>query len=394
MKHPHILLFTGKGGVGKTTIAAATAIRAADLGHRTLLMSADPAHSLSDALQKSLGPEPKAVEPNLYAQEIDVYYSIRKYWGALRDYVLRVFKWQKVDETLAEEFAALPGMEEGASFLWVEKFYREGEFDAIIIDSAPTGETLKLLSLPLVGQWWMERIFPIHKKVTKRLGPMVRAVTNVPIPEDETYEAVEDLYSKLLAIHEVLADPDRSAIRLVLNPERMVIQEASRMYTYLQLYGYPVDAAIVNRILPDDGSNTFRNYIRAQKRHLHEIEEAFAPLPIFRVPHLGQEVFGTRLLRQIGERLYEQKDPTTIFVKERSYLLKAQNGAYLLEIHLPLLQKGDVSVTQYGDELVIQVRNQRRNFFLPKFLAYYTASSARLQEGWLRVHFDKPKQVE
>lgn len=394
MKHPRILLFTGKGGVGKTTIATATAVRASGLGHRTLLMSADPAHSLADAMDQTLGPEPQNIEKNLYAQEIDVYYTIQKYWGVLRDYVLRVFRWQKVNEILAEELAIFPGMEEGAAFLWVEKFYREGDFDLIIIDSAPTGETLKLLSLPQVGQWWMERIFPIHRKVAKGLGPMVRMVTDAPMPEEHTYEAVEDLYEKLLSVHKVLSDPNINSIRLVMNPEHMVIQEARRTYTYFGLFGYPVDAAIVNRILPDEsGSSLFHPYLEAQKRHMGEIEEAFAPLPILRVPHLGREVFGIPLLRQLGEKLYGDKDPISIFQKERAYFLEPEEESYLMGVHLPLLEKGDVSVVQFGDQLVVQVKNQRKNFFLPKFLAYYKAASARLEDGWLRVRFEKPSKT-
>ncbi len=387
-----VLLFTGKGGVGKTTIAAASAIRAAELGHRTLLISSDPAHSVSDALDRMLGPEPQEVAKNLWAQEIDVYYTIQKYWGTLRDYILQVFKWQKVDDLIAEELAVFPGIEEGASFLWVEKFYREADFDLIIIDSAPTGETLKLLSLPQVGQWWMERIFPVHRKVARSVGPVVRMMTDVPLPEDETYEAVEDLYGKLMSIHKVLSDPRISSIRLVVNPERMVIQEARRTYTYLQLYGYPVDAAVVNRILPEEESSSslFRKYLESQRQHMTEIEEAFSPLPIFKAAHMGQEVFGIPLLRQIGEALYRDKDPASIFSQQPPYHLKSENGDYLLEIHLPFFEKGDVSVLQFGDHLVVQIRNQRRSFFLPRSLAYYTATLARLEDGWLKVRFAKP----
>jgi len=395
VKGSRILLFMGKGGVGKTTIAAATALRASELGHRVLVMSADPAHSLADALDRPLGPEPEEVEANLWAQEINVYHSIQKYWGTLRNFILQVFRWQKVDEILAEEMAALPGMEEGAAFLWVDKFYREGEFDLIIIDSAPTGETLTLLSLPQVGQWWMERVFPLQRRVARVVGPIVRAVTGAPFPQEEVYGEVEDLYGRLLKIHEVFCDPEVSSIRLVLNPERMVIQEALRSYSYLQLYGYPVDAAIVNRILPEVSSDpAFETYRQAQNRYLREIEEAFAPLPIFRVPHLGQEVFGLALLQELGERLYRDRDPGEVFLKEKPYRLTAQDGAFLLEIHLPSFAKEEVSVLHYGDELVIQVKNQRRNFFLPNFLAFYSATGAHLEEGWLRVRFEKPPQAQ
>lgn len=385
---PRVLLFTGKGGVGKTTIAAATAMEAARRGYRTLIMSSDPAHSLADALDRDLEPEPVEVTTDLWAQEIDVYYSIQKYWGTLRSYILQVFEWQQVDEILAEEFAALPGMEEAASFLWVEQFYEEDEYDLLIIDSAPTGETLNLLSLPQVGRWWMERIFPVQRKIARRLGPMIEAVSDVPVPEDETYENVEDLFGKLLKTHKLLSDPETSSIRLVVNPERMVIQEARRAYTYLQLYDYPVDSVIVNRILPDrEAGPFFEEYVEQQSNYLEEIEESFRSLPIFRVPHLGKEAFGENVLAEIGTRLYGDRDPTDVFASERSFHLESTEEGYELRMHLPFLEKGDISVLQYGEELVLQVRNKRRNFFLPRFLAYYEAEGAHLEDDWLRVRF-------
>ncbi len=388
-----ILLYTGKGGVGKTTIAAATGVRTAELGYKTIVISSDPAHSLSDAFERELGPEPVEITENLYAQEIDVYYSVKKYWGTLRDYVLKVFQWQKVDEILAEEIAALPGMEEGAAFLWVDKFYQEGEFDVIIIDSAPTGETLTLLSLPQVGRWWMERIFPVQRKVAKAIGPVVRAVSDVPIPSDETYDAVEDLYDKLNHIHSVLSNPDVSTIRIVLNPEKMVIQEAKRAYTYLQLYGYPVDLVIVNRVLPDmDENSKFAEYIKFQQKYLEQIFTDFHPLPVLQVPHLGKEVFGLELLRTIGNLTYAGEDPTRIYYSERPFKFYSKDGAHYLEMRLPYVDKKELSVLQYGDEIVIQVRNQRRNVFLPKFLAYYRIEEATLKDTWLTIKFVKEEK--
>lgn len=390
---PRILLFTGKGGVGKTTIAAASALRAAELGHKVLIISSDPAHSLGDSLERTLGPEPQEVAPRVYAQEIDVYYSIQKYWGTLRQYVVQVFRWQQVDEALAEEMAALPGMEEGATFLWVEQFYREGDFDVILIDSAPTGETLKLLSLPVVGQWWVERAFP--KGMARAVGPVVRALTRRPVPQEQAYEEATDLYAKLTSIHGVLTDSTVSSIRLVVNPERMVIEESQRAYTSLQLYGYAVDAVIVNRVLPEEGAGPlFQEYLVAQGTYLKEIEQAFPRLPVFQVPHTGKEVRGLALLSEIGRGLYNGQDPASFFSTERPFRLAAQNGAYLLEIHLPFLGSEDVSVLQYGSELVVQVRGQRRSIFLPKFLGFYSAKGARLEEGWLRVRFEKPEAVE
>jgi arsenite-transporting ATPase len=388
---PRILLFTGKGGVGKTTMASATALRAAELGHRVIVLSADPAHSLGDALSCKLGAEPIEIAPNLHAQEINVYYSIQKYWGTLRQYVVQQFRWQHVDDVLAEEMAALPGMEEGATFLWVEKYYREREFDLVIIDSAPTGETLKLLALPVIGQWWMERVFPLSKGLARAMSPLVRMLTRRPPGEQEQVHAeAQDLYATLLSIHSVLSDPEVASIRLVVNPEHMVMQESLRAYTSLNLFGYATDAVIVNRVLPHESAGPlFEEYLPIQEKYLREIKEAFAGLEVFVVPHLGKEALGLDALRTLGRELYGEQDPATLFSRERPYRLTAEDGAYLLEIYLPFLQAEDVTVLQYGDELVVEVGGQRRNFFLPKFLGYYSTTGAKLEGGWLRVRFEK-----
>jgi arsenite-transporting ATPase len=377
-------------------MASATALRAAELGHRVIVLSADPAHSLGDALACELGAEPKEIAPNLHAQEINVYYSIQKYWGTLRQYVVQQFRWQHVDDVLAEEMAALPGMEEGATFLWVEKYYREREFDVIIIDSAPTGETLKLLALPVIGQWWMERVFPLSKGLARAMSPLVRMLTRRPPGDEEKiHTEAQDLYATLLSIHSVLSDPEIASIRLVVNPEHMVMQESLRAYTSLNLFGYATDAVIVNRVLPKDSAGPlFEDYLPIQERYLGEIREAFAGLEVFVVPHLGKEALGLEPLRELGRRLYGDRDPAALFSKERPYRLTAENGAYLLEVHLPFLEAEDVSVLQYGDELVVEVGGQRRNFFLPKFLGYYSTAGARLEGGWLRVRFEKTAEGE
>ncbi len=387
-----ILLFTGKGGVGKTTCAAATAVRAAERGLKTLVLSSDPAHSLADALDRKLGPEPEEILPNLFAQEVDLYYSMKKYWGNMRALLLTVFRWQGVSEVAAEELAALPGMNEGSVLLWLEQAHREGAYELIVVDSAPTGETLTLLTLPQVTQWWVSKAFPLQKAAIKTVGFAVRKATGIPL--DKGYAELDALFEQLKAIQQVLSDPGVSSVRLVVNPERMVIEEARRAYTYLQLYGYAVDAVIVNRIFPKTGAGkAMQKYVAAQAGHLAEIEASFAPLPILRVPHLGQEVFGVDLLRRVGRRLYGKTDPAAVRYREQTFKLSADDGAYLLEIRLPLVEEEEFTANRYGDQLVIQIQNQRRNYLLPRFLTYYTLAESRIEAGWLRVRFEPTEEA-
>jgi arsenite-transporting ATPase len=388
MAQTRILLFTGKGGVGKTTMTAATALQTAELGYKTLVMSTDPAHSLADALDQSLGPEPQEVLPNLYAQELDIYYSIQKYWSNVRELVLSVLKWRGIDKMMAEELAVLPGMEEASAFIWLEHFYRTGDYDLIVIDSAPTGETLKHLTLPQVSQWWLTRVLPLQKIAGTSVGSMVRKMTGVPV--DIGLKELENFYEKLTRIQEIMSNSKICSIRLVVNPERMVIQEALRAYTYLQLYGFTVDAVVVNRILPQESSEAvFGSYLAAQQQYLAEIKDSFAPLPIFHVPHLGREIFGLDSLREIAKELYHEQDPRQVFFKEKPYHFIEQKQGYLLSVRLPFLEKEDVSVTQHGDELVIQAKNRRRNLFLPQFLAYYQVTNTQFVNGRLLVRFEK-----
>nr|NIP77993.1 ArsA family ATPase [Gemmatimonadota bacterium]NIQ52341.1 ArsA family ATPase [Gemmatimonadota bacterium]NIU72452.1 TRC40/GET3/ArsA family transport-energizing ATPase [Gammaproteobacteria bacterium]NIX42911.1 TRC40/GET3/ArsA family transport-energizing ATPase [Gemmatimonadota bacterium]NIY07087.1 TRC40/GET3/ArsA family transport-energizing ATPase [Gemmatimonadota bacterium] len=354
MARTRILLFTGKGGVGKTTLAAATAVRAAELGHRTLILSSDPAHSLADALDRELGPEPVAVLPGLQAQEIDLYYSMRKHWGSIRELLLAVLRWQGVEEVAAEEMAALPGMSEGASLLWLEELYSAGEHDLIVVDSAPTGETLTLLTLPQVTEWWVKRAIPFQRTAIRTAGFAVRKASGIPL--DRAYEELESLVAQLEAVRAVLTDPDVSSIRLVLNPERMVIEEGRRAYAYLQLYGYGIDAALVNRILPEAGvGEALRGYVEAQQRYLNEIEAGFAPLPILRAPHRGREVFGTEALRELGRELYGERDPTWVFYRGEAYRLVREGDGYVLELRLPEDAGRAVTARHAGDEVVLDL---------------------------------------
>ncbi|NOX36963.1 MAG: TRC40/GET3/ArsA family transport-energizing ATPase [Calditrichaeota bacterium] len=382
-----VLLFTGKGGVGKTTCAAATAIRAARSGYRTLVMSSDPAHSLSDALNHPIGPEPVEILPRLHAQEVDLYYSMKKYWGNIRDLLLMVFKWQGVHDIAAEELAAIPGMGEASALLWLDLFYHSDEYDLIIVDSAPTGETLTFLTLPQVTEWWLTKAFPFQSLIFQTVGFGIRKTTGIPL--DKGYRELKELFEKLRNIHSVLSDSQISSVRLVMNPEKMVIQEAKRAFTYLQLYGYGVDAVIVNRIFPDELQENpqWARYIQAQSQYLTEIESSFSPLPIFKVPHLREEVFGVDLLETVGQQIYGDADPTQVFYNEPTYQIVKNDRQFELVIRLPFVQEEDLQVNQFGDELVIQIQNQRRNYFLPRFLEYYQINHYELAENKLRIFF-------
>lgn len=382
-----IILFTGKGGVGKTTTAAASAILSAKKGYKTLIISTDPAHSLSDALNKELSPEPMLISENLWCMEFDVYYSMKKYWGNMREMMKAIFKFQGVTNVVAEELSVLPGMEEGAAFLWLEKFYREKTYDVIIIDSAPTGETLTLLSLPQVAKSWMTKAFPGQRFAVRTFGKVVRKTTGIPV--DKGYDEMESLFDKLETIQKVFLDPKICSIRIVANPERMVIQEAKRAYSYLQLYGYNVDAVIVNRIIPEIDNPFFEKYIKSQHSYMEDIMESFQPIPVFKVMHQGQEVFGTELLEEIADIIYKDKDPTEIFHLEQPLDVETIENGYRVKLKIPFIEEHDFELKKFGDELIIDLNNRRKSLFLPKFANYMVLKDYSFDTPWLTIDLIK-----
>ena len=385
-----IILFTGKGGVGKTTTAAATALQCSKRGLKTLVVSTDPAHSLSDALDVELEPEPTKIAENLWGQEFDVYYSMKKNWDSMRQMMLSIFKWKGVDNVVAEELSVLPGMEEASAFLWIEKYYREKAYDVLIIDSAPTGETLTLLTLPQVMQSWLTKAFPGQKMMIKTVGKILNKTKGIPL--DKGYDELQRLFSKLEVVQKVMLNSDVCSIRIVANPEQMVIQEAKRAYTYLNLYGYNVDAIVVNRILPELAGGVgsiFEQYVQSQGKYLADIEESFQPLPIFKVEHQGKEVFGLALLEQIGRAIYGEKDPAAIYHNESPFKVKEFSDYYKISMYLPFMQASEFSLEKFGDELVITAHGRKKSILLPRFANFLQLSGHAFEDAWLHIRLKK-----
>ncbi len=387
-----ILLYTGKGGVGKTSVAAATALRCADLGYRTIVVSTDAAHSLADSFDVSIGNEPIEIAPRLKGQEIDVLHQMQKYWGTVQEWMVTVLSWRGLDELIADEASVLPGMDELASLLQIVFLHDSNEYDTIIVDCAPTGETLRLLSLPEVAEWYLTRIFPIQRQVAKVAGPLIRSITDLPVPDDQVFETIKGLILQLDRMHKLLTDQKKSSVRLVLNPEKMVIKEAQRTYTYLNLYGYSTDLVISNRIIPTSvGDQYFNAWKGSQARYGHLVEDAFAPLPIFKVPLMDDEVVGAAMLRKMATAIYGDQDPTQIFYAGQSEVIAKRDDAYTLELRLPFISKDDVNMTRSGDELAISIGNFRRNIILPRVLAGRDVQKAKFDGDHLILTFANPE---
>ena len=382
------ILYTGKGGVGKTSTAAATALRCAKLGYKTVVLSTDLAHSLADSLDIPLAAEPTEVAENLWAQEVDVYHEIHRHWGSIQDYIANLFAWRGLDEAVAEEMTVPPGMEELSSLLLINRYARESLYDVCIVDTAPTGETLRLLSFPEVARWWVRNLMPISRRVSQVLSPVARRLTDMPMPSGDVFDSVQSFLERLDAMHQILADPKQSTVRLVVNPEKMVIKEAQRTFTYLNLYGYSVDAIVCNRIIPDDvQEGYFGNWKDIQRKYFELIKESFEPLPIFRTPMFEDEMVGERMLNRLADAAYGDVDPTQIFYHGRAQVVTKEGDGFVLTLALPLVSKPDVEMMRAGEELIVRVGNQRRNVVLPRALAALEVRDAKFEAGHLRVRF-------
>ncbi|MBE2192704.1 MAG: ArsA family ATPase [Anaerolinea sp.] len=384
-----IIVHTGKGGVGKTSVSAATALRCSELGLKTIVISTDTAHSLGDSLDREIGPEPVVISPNLWAQEVDARYSMDKYWGVFQKYMVALFSRRGVEDIVAEEVTVLPGFEEGAHLLWIDKYQREGFFDVLVVDAAPTAETLRLLSFPDVTRWWFERLLTFSKGAARVLRPLARPLLRTELPNREAFETVEVLFDTFEKVGKLLGDPATSSMRLVVNPEKMVIKETQRTYTYLNLYGFPVDAVICNKILPDEVTDPyFDQWKDLQRANITLIGEAFGELPLLKVPMMARDVNGLESLRRIGDALYGDKSPiSSMFHGTTHQIIPDAEGGYVLRVPLPFANREDLDLYRSADEITLRVGPYRRNIVLPHALWKLEIGTARFEGASLNIQF-------
>jgi arsenite-transporting ATPase len=380
---PRTILYTGKGGVGKTSVAAATARSCAAAGLRTVILSTDPAHSLSDSLEAELGAEPTPVDANLFGQEVQAQEEMERHWDSVQTWLGSLLEERGVDRIAAEELTVPPGMDELFSLLWIKRHHEEGEFDCVIVDCAPTGETLRLLSFPDVVTWWLERILPSQR----RLAPFARTLFDLPLPGDGVFDDVERLARNLVAMNGILRDRSRTSVRLVMNPDRMVVKEAMRTYTYLNLYGYLTDAVVVNRLLPAEGY--FEAWAGVQAEQLALVRSAFEPVPVLTARYMEREVVGPEMLDRLAAEVFAGSDPAAVLHTEIAQQLTTDTGSATLRVSVPFAQKGDLDLKKIGTEVIVRVGAQKRTIMLPPALAAYSASGARFEDGTLEIQFEK-----
>ena len=388
-----IILFSGKGGVGKTTISAATGYRLSELGYRTIVVSLDPAHSLADAFDLSERERhearglPVKISDKLHIQEIDIQEEIDRYWGDVYRFLEILFNTTGLDEVLAEELAILPGMEEVTSLLYVNKYYREKEYDVLVLDLPPTGESLRFVSMPTVLKWYMKKIFKTERLVMRVARPVVGRISDVPLPDESYFKALENFYEKLKGVDEILIDPETTSVRLVSNPEKMVLRESQRAFMYFNLFGVNVDAVIVNKVIPPEAGDCsyLRSWIEIQKGYVSEIESYFSPVPVFKVPLLKEEVFGIERLKLLSEIIYGERDPSEVFFRERPYEFIQEKGGYVIKIRAPFVKKESVSLLKGEDEIVVRVGNFKSHIMLPRKLRNLEPEGARVEGGYIYV---------
>ena len=388
-----ILLFSGKGGVGKTSLAAATGLQLSRLGYRTLVMSVDPAHSLADAFDLDTGlfhaktGDPYSIESRLAIHEVNIQKEIKRHWREISAYVISVLRTTGISEVEAEELAILPGMEELSAMMYVNQFRREQRYDVIVLDCAPTAESMRFVSMPTTLEWYMKHIFPFQRGIIRAVRPIANRVSPVELPTDNYFANIADLFGKLEGIDVLLEDPRTTSVRLVTNPERMVLRETERAFVYFSLHGLTVDSIIVNRVLPEQVKDEFfAEWRTSQAKILEEIDAYFAPVHVKRLPLFTHEVLGRERLEELADSLYlEKEDPAAVIRTEAPYTFVKRDNYYEVNLQLPFAAKGDVGLFKKGDELVVEIGTLRRHIGLPVSMAGLSPARARLDNKVLTV---------
>lgn len=383
-----VILYTGKGGVGKTSIASATACKIAEEGKKVLIMSTDQAHSLGDSFDIKLSNEPIKVSENLYAMEIDSLIENERVWGNIKGYIEKLMML-KSDKTIeAEELLVFPGFEELLSLIKIKEVYDEGVYDVLIVDCAPTGETMSLLKFPDLFKWWMEKFFPIKRKAAKFVKPVVEATVKIPLPDDTVFDDIDKLYQKIDELHKLMLNKDVVSIRIVTTPEKIVVKEAKRSFSYLHLFDYNVDGIFINRIFSKESlEGYFEKWANIQKDTIKDIEESFKGIPIFKLELMNHELRKYTHLKEAGDKLYGDFDPSKVLFKEKIFDVKSEDGNYILEIKMPFIDKNEIKLSQREDEIIISIKNERRGFVLPTKLQSKEISAARYDDGKLNIYF-------
>ena len=390
-----VILFTGKGGVGKTSVAAATAVQCARAGYRTVVMSTDPAHSLGDSFDVELGTTLTKISTNLWAHEVSALHEMQRHWKKLHEYAVEVFATQGLDEIVAEEVANPPGMDEIASLMWIKHYAKQAEHDVLIVDCAPTGETLQLLTFPDAAKWWLDKIYPWERRAMRIARPVLQPLMDIPLPKDEIFASLKDLLTDLEGMRNVLTDPKITTVRIVLNLEKMVVKEAKRAFSYLSLFGYVTDAVVVNRKLPGElHDELFKKWQLIHARYEAEVEQSFAGIPIFNVPLFDREVVGEEMLSLMAAATYGDRDPSEFFVTTSPQRIEKDGKDYVLSLKVPFVDRSEVDLSRHNGELYVTIGNYRREIALPRVLAQRDTAGAAIQGGELRVRFAKRAEVK
>ena len=389
-----IIFFAGKGGVGKTSVASATGIKTAEMGHRTVIMSLDVAHSLSDIfdLEKQLLNQnkgrPVEVKKNLWIQELDISEEMERNWGDIHKYISTLLGSTGLDEIIAEELAILPGMEELSLLLHINRYVREKTYDVIILDCAPTGESLRFISIPTTLEWYIKKIFKIEKTIAKYVRPVAKRVYDVPLPGDDYFDAIESLFQKLQGVDQILIDHEITSVRLVTNPEKIVLKETQRAFMYFCLYKMNIDAIIMNRVLPENVKDTyFEAWRKSQSKYIERAEEYFTPVPTLCVKLFKDEILGYDSLKLLADQIYGKRNPLDRLFEGQPFTLAKEGDEYILTIKLPFIAKGDVQLNKLSDELIVRVGSITRHMSLPRHMAASKEVRARLEDQHLYIHF-------